>query len=83
MGTVAAAMATVTDHWDHHLPVLLVVRENAFESIAQVVELRVRRHLRLQNARLHTGRLRTRAAVDAVASILAEEVGARLCRKNF
>jgi len=53
LGAVSSAMASVTDHRHDQLAILLVVGENAFEAIAQVVEVFILRHLRLEDAGLH------------------------------
>lgn len=68
-------MAAVTDHRDDHLAVLLVLSENAFEAVAEVVEVRLLRHLRLDQARLEVrGRARPRERlVDAHATTGAFE----------
>ena len=53
LGAVSSAMASVTDHRHDQLAILLVVGENAFEAIAQVVEVSILRHLRLKDAGPH------------------------------
>ena len=41
LGAVSSAMASVTDNWNDNFPVLSVVGKNAFESIAEVVEVAI------------------------------------------
>lgn len=45
LGSVSSAMASVTDNGHDQFAILLVVGENAFEAIAQVVELLILRNL--------------------------------------
>ena len=39
LGAVSSAMASVTDNWNDNFPVFSIVGKNAFESIAEVVEV--------------------------------------------
>ena len=55
LGAVSSAVATVTDDWDYNFHVLLVISEDAFESVAQVVEVWLLGHSRLENSWLHRG----------------------------
>lgn len=52
LGAVTSAMAAVTDDWDDHLHVLLIIGKDALEPVAQVVEVRLLRDLRLKKLRL-------------------------------
>ena len=53
LGSVTAAMASITDNRNDELPILLVISEDALESIAQVIEVMFLRHLRLKNSWLN------------------------------
>lgn len=44
---VSSAMTSVADDGNDNLPILLVICKDAFESIAEVVEISLLRHLRL------------------------------------
>ena len=55
LGAVSSAVATVTDDWDYKFHVLLVISEDALESVAQVVEVWLLGHSRLENSWLHRG----------------------------
>ena len=74
LGSVSAAVASVTDHWDDNLPVLLVVGEDALKAIAQVVELLFLGDLRLKDARLDRGGSLRETIPDAKAARRLEEV---------
>lgn len=63
---VSAAMASIANDGDDHLAILFVVRKDAFEAIAQVVEICVLRHLRLEDAWLH--RRRSHATREGVVN---------------
>ena len=52
LGAVTSAMAAVTDDGNYKFHVFLIIREDALETVAQVVEVRLLRHLRLEDARL-------------------------------
>ena len=70
LGTVSSSVASVTDDGDDQLPVFLVVCENAFETVAEVVEVVANGNLRLDDARLDargSQRARKLAAVHAEA----------------
>lgn len=80
---VSSPVATVTDHGDDQFFVLLVVREHPLEPVAQVVEVGLLRHLRLDQARLDVHRgpgARERLVHAHVAATAAEEVGLRFVR---
>ena len=51
LGTVSSAVATVTDDGNYNFHVFLVVRKYAFEPVAQIVEVKLLWHLRLEDAR--------------------------------
>lgn len=77
LGSVSSTMASVTDN-GHDQLAIFVVGENAFEAIAQVVELLILRHLRLEDARLHRGRIGPAEGVNAEGAIFRlEEVLSR------
>ena len=48
----SASVTTVTDDWNNNFLVLLVVGENSFETVTQVVEVLILRNLGLENSRL-------------------------------
>lgn len=53
LGAVASAVTAVTDDRNYEFHVLLVVREDLFESVTQVVEVRLFRHFWLEDAGLN------------------------------
>ncbi len=69
LGSVSSTMASVTDNRHDQFAIFLVVGENAFEAITQVVELLILRNLRLEDARLNCGRLRPGYSVNAESAL--------------
>lgn len=61
-------MATVTDHGNDDFHVFLVIAENVFETVAQVVKRGILTNLRLKDAWLDLGRLSPH--VEAKAALL-------------
>ena len=53
LGAVSSAVTTVTDDRDYNFHVFLVVSKDAFEPVAQVVEVRLLGDSRLKNPWLH------------------------------
>jgi hypothetical protein len=79
LGTVSSSMTSVTDDGDDQLSVFLVVGENAFETVAEVVEVLANGNLRLDDARLDAGggqRARKLASVHAELPRVGLEEGA-------
>ena len=79
LGAVSASMATEATDRNHKFAVLLVVGKDLLEPVAQVVEVLVLRHLRLEHSRLHSRGHRARESVveahaPTLSATLSEEV---------
>lgn len=46
---VSSAMAAISHYWNYNLPILLVIREDALETVTQVVEVSLLRNLGLEH----------------------------------
>ena len=83
LGAVSSSVASVTDDRHDKFSVFLIVGEDAFEAVAQVVELSVLRDLRLEDAWDHVCRRhrpRVHSLVDAeVAATTSFEKVVRRC----
>ena len=75
LGTVSSTMATVANYGNDHLLVFLVVAENAFETVAEIVELRVHADLRLKNAWLDLRRVGLASVKTETALVKSVAVG--------